>query len=159
MFIGPCIIVIVEEWKNNLLSLAILFHFLCAQHASDINISIIRSLRLCCWITTSVVLFCKDVPSWSCSQAVSKPVWHIRLSCVQWKTPDGGQRNCSKHVEFYSKNKFEKLVHLVGFTYHDARSPERQIIKNLIQASQYQHAGQFGLWNSRYFHWQPKVAS
>ena len=38
----------------------ILFHFLCARHDSDINISIIRSLRLCCWITTSVVLFCKD---------------------------------------------------------------------------------------------------
>jgi len=30
MFIGPCIIVIVEEWKTNLMSLAILFHFLCA---------------------------------------------------------------------------------------------------------------------------------
>ena len=39
------------------MSLAILFHLLCAQHVSDINISIIRSLRLCCWITTSVVLF------------------------------------------------------------------------------------------------------
>ena len=48
---------VAEEWKTNLMSLAILFHFLCAQHASDINISIIRSLRLCCWITTSVVLF------------------------------------------------------------------------------------------------------
>ena len=35
--------------------------------------------------------------------------------CVQWKTADDGQRNCPKHVEFYSKNKFEKLVHLVGF--------------------------------------------
>jgi len=44
-----------------------------------------------------------------------KPVWHIPLLCVQWKTPDDGQRNCSKHVEFYSKIKFEKLVHLVGF--------------------------------------------
>ena len=39
------------------MSLAILFHFFCAQHVSDINISIIKSLRLCCWITTSVVLF------------------------------------------------------------------------------------------------------
>ena len=29
--------------------------------------------------------------------------------------PDDGQRNCPKDVEFYSKNKFEKLVHLVGF--------------------------------------------
>ena len=72
------------------------------------------------------------VPSWSCSQAVSKPVWHIPLLCVQWKTPDDGQRNCPKHVDFYSKNKFEKLVHLVGFViriYHDARSPERQFWK------------------------------
>ena len=55
--IGPCIIVIVEEWKTNLVSLAILFHFLRAQHVSNITISINRSLRLCCWITTSVVLF------------------------------------------------------------------------------------------------------
>jgi len=39
------------------MSLAILFHFVCAQHVSDINISIIRSLRLSCWIATLVVLF------------------------------------------------------------------------------------------------------
>ena len=54
-----------------------------------------------------------------------------KLLCLQWKTPDDGQRNCLKHVkEFYSKNKFEKLVHRVGFIiriHHDARSPERQI--------------------------------
>jgi len=30
--------------------------------------------------------------------------------------PDDGQRNCPKHVGAYSENKFEKLVHLVGFT-------------------------------------------
>jgi len=45
------------------------------------------------------------------------------------KTLDDGQRNCPKHVDFCSKNKFEKLVHLVGFItriYHDARSNERQ---------------------------------
>jgi hypothetical protein len=34
---------------------------------------------------------------------------------VQQKTLDDGQRNCPKHVEFHFKNKFEKLVHLVGF--------------------------------------------
>ena len=65
----------------------------------------------------------------ACEQAVSKPVWHTPLLCVQWKTPDDGQRNCPKHVEFYSKNKFGKLVHLVGLIiriYHDALSPERQ---------------------------------
>jgi len=55
------------------------------------------------------------IPSWSCSQSVSKPVWHIPLLCVQWETPDDGQRNCPKHVEFHSKNKFQKLVHLFGF--------------------------------------------
>ena len=41
-----------------------------------------------------------------------------------------GQRNCPKHVEFYSKNKLEKLVHLVGFiirTNHDSRSSVRQM--------------------------------
>ena len=47
--------------------------------------------------------------------AVSKPVWHIPSLCVQWKTPDDEQRNCPKHVEFHSKNKFEILVHQVGF--------------------------------------------
>ena len=59
-----------------------------------------------------------------------KPIWHIPLLCVQWKTPDDGQRNCPKHVQFYSKNKFEKLVHIVSFIiriYHEARSPERHI--------------------------------
>ena len=57
MLIGPCIIAVVDEWKTNLMSLTILFHLLCAQHVSDINMSIFRSLRLCWWITTSVVLF------------------------------------------------------------------------------------------------------
>jgi len=37
------------------------------------------------------------------------------MLCVQCWTPDDGQRNCPKHVDFYSKNKFEKLVHLFGF--------------------------------------------
>jgi len=67
------------------------------------------------------------VPSWSCPQAVSKPVWHTPLLYVQRRTLDDGQRNCPKHVEFYSKNKFEKLAHLFGFIiriYHDAWSPE-----------------------------------
>ena len=43
---------------------------------------------------------------------------------------DDGHENCPKHVAFYSKNKFEKLVHLLGFIiriYHDARPPEDQI--------------------------------
>jgi len=34
---------------------------------------------------------------------------------IQYLTPDNGQKTCLKHVEFYSKNKVEKLVHLIGF--------------------------------------------
>jgi len=44
-------------------------------------------------------------------------VLRVPLLCVQWKTPDDGQRNSPKHVEFYFKTKFEKLVHLVWFYY------------------------------------------
>jgi len=57
----------------------------------------IQGWQLASRITTELV------PSWSCSQAVSKPAWHIPLLFVQWNTPDDGQRNCPKHVEFYFK--------------------------------------------------------
>jgi len=59
------------------------------------------------------------------------------LLCVQWKTADDGQRNCPKHVEFYSKNKFEKSVHIVDLIiriYHDARPPEPHISLLLFNA-------------------------
>jgi len=40
-------------------------------------------------------------------------MYDIYHCCVySEKTPDDGQRNCPKHVEFHSKNKFVKLVHL-----------------------------------------------
>ena len=56
------------------------------------------------------------------ARKLSANLYDIYHCCVYSdKTPDGGQRNCPKHVEFYSKNKFEKLVHLVGF-----------IIRNLL---------------------------
>ena len=45
----------------------------------------------------------QDGTPWSWSQAVRKPVWHIPLLCVQWKTPEDGQRNYPTHVEFHSK--------------------------------------------------------
>ena len=61
------------------------------------------------------------------------------LLCVQCQTPDDGQRYCPKHTEFYSKNKFEKLVHPVGFIiriYHDGPSPERQKVVKIVGLSQ-----------------------
>ena len=48
---------------------------------------------------------------------LSANLYDIQHCCVyskKKKTPDDGQRDCPKDVEFYSKNKFEKLVHLVG---------------------------------------------
>ena len=45
---------------------------------------------------------------------------------------------CPKHVEFLSKNKFEKSVHLIGFIiriHHDARSHESKILWVLSNSS------------------------
>jgi len=55
-----------------------------------------------------------------------------RFAVSKLSANDEGQRNCPKHVEFYSRNILDKLVHLVGFViriYQDERSPERQIKK------------------------------
>jgi len=50
------------------------------------------------------------------ARKLSADLYDIYHCCVySRKNPDEGQRNCPKHVEFYSKNKFEKLVKLVGF--------------------------------------------
>jgi hypothetical protein len=46
---------------------------------------------------------------------LSANLYNIYHCCVHSAGFNDGQRNCPKHVEFYSKNKFEKLVHLVGF--------------------------------------------
>ena len=70
------------------------------------------------------------------------------LLCVQCWTPGDGQRDCSKHVEFHSKNKFGKLVHLVGFViriHHHARSSECHVLSsvfnlyNLLYSSNTKH--------------------
>jgi len=91
------------------MSLAILFHFLCAQHVSDINISIIRSWRIFCWITTFVVLFlvrCVLVFRCSWVEAVLQPATQILL-----------QPNYKWHP-----------VGLLFFNYHnDARSNKYKI--------------------------------
>ena len=45
-------------------------------------------------------------------------------------------RGTVQNMQFHSRNKFEKLVHLVDFTiqiYHDARLPERQILDTVIR--------------------------
>ena len=69
---------------------------------------------------TGLLTACKqdqDVPSWSCLQVISTPVWHIPLLCVQWKTSDDGWRNCPKHVDFHSNNKFWEISASSWFYY------------------------------------------
>ena len=48
MFIGPSIILIVEQRETNLMSLAFLFHYLTLNIISDVIMSILGSLRLIC---------------------------------------------------------------------------------------------------------------
>ena len=68
------------------------------------------------------------VPSWSCTQAVVKPAWHVPVPNVQWITPDDGQRNCPKHVQFRTRINLE-ISASVGFIaiYYVARSCEHKI--------------------------------
>jgi hypothetical protein len=37
------------------------------------------------------------------------------IAVCRVKTPDDGQRNCPKFVEFHFKNKSEKLIHIIDF--------------------------------------------
>ena len=89
-FNGPCIIVIVENKRPTWCYLLFLFHFLCAQHVSDINISIIRSLRLFCWITTLIVCSWLNV-CW-CFIVVG-----LASACNMDTTPTQPHRNINTH--------------------------------------------------------------
>ena len=73
-----------------------------------VSVSIVRSVALCTQQYIQVML----------TAAISSQhnLYDIYLLlCVRCWTPDDGQRNCPKHVEFYSKNKSEKLVHFFDF--------------------------------------------
>jgi len=88
------------------MSLAILFH-LCAQHVSDINISIIWSLRLFCWITTLVVLFLvRCVLEFRCGSVGVVSVLQAE-ACNTDTTPTEPHRNSNTHR---TKNKTTNVV-------------------------------------------------
>jgi len=55
------------------------------------------------------------VPSWSCSKAVYKPVWHISLLSVQWINSWWWTEELSETCRVSCQNKFVELVYLVGF--------------------------------------------
>ena len=56
-----------------------------------------------------------SVPSWSCSKAVYKPVWHIPVPSVQWINSWWWAEELSKTCRVSCRSKFGKLVHQVGF--------------------------------------------
>jgi len=57
----------------------------------------------------------RTVPSWSCSKAVHKHVWHIPLLSVQWINSWWWTHELSETCRVSYQNKFVKLVHLIGF--------------------------------------------
>jgi hypothetical protein len=54
-------------------------------------------------------------PSWSCSKAVYKTVWHIPLLSAQWINSWWWTEELSETCRVSCQNKFVKLVHIVGF--------------------------------------------
>jgi hypothetical protein len=62
---------------------------------------------------------------------LSANLYDIHHCCVYSEKLLTMDRGTVQNMQFHSKNKFEKLVHLVGFIiriYHDARSHERIIM-------------------------------
>ena len=93
--------------KANLMSLAILFYFLCAQRVSDINISITRNLRLFCWITTLVILFLvRCVLEFRCGWVGVVSVLQAE-ACNTNTTPTQPHRNSNTHR---TKNNMTNVV-------------------------------------------------
>jgi len=64
----------------------------------------------CCCCSSS-----NPVPSWSCSKAVYKPVWHIPVPNVQWMNSWWWAEELPETCRVSCRSKFGKLVHLVGF--------------------------------------------
>jgi len=68
-----------------------------------------------CWQLASRITMELAVPSWSCLQAVSKPVWHIPISVCTVKNSSRWTEELSETCTVSFQNKFENLVHLVSF--------------------------------------------
>jgi len=115
-------------------------NFFYAQHVSDINTSIIRSLRLLYCITTLVVCSCSCVAGWSTASACNTdttPTSHTETPAhIETRThdqcgdtieklqaPDDGCINVRNMLSIEEVNKLWHQVGLLFFNYHnDARS-------------------------------------
>ena len=82
----------------------------------------------------------------------------VPLLCVQWKTSHDGQRNCPKHVEFYSTNKFEKLVYLRSSWFYYKKFITMHSHMNVKLHSCYDNLKVCSCWpNRRLGQWWSKV--
>jgi len=67
--------------------------------------------------------FCPDP-----ARKLSANLYDTYHCCVYSEKLDDRQEKCPKNVEFYFKNKFEKLVHLFGFIKRRQRSDNRAVL-------------------------------
>ena len=84
-----------------------------------VRLSIIRILFSVHSAVVYVIQVCRQLSNrsiCSCSTAVYKPVWHIPLLSVQWINSWWRTEELSETCRVSCKNKFVKLVHLVGCT-------------------------------------------
>jgi len=132
IYIGPCIIVIVENKRPTWCHLLFLFHFLCAQHVSDINISIIRSLRLFCWVTTLVVCSWFDV------------CWCFSVVGLEWypccRLQPAMSETCWAHKKWNKNSKWHQVDLLfstvIGVTvYEGTMITKTTLLKDIFMAA------------------------
>jgi len=92
------------------------------------------SYRLCWLLASGIRMFHPD----PASTQSAKPVWHIPIAVYTVLDPWWWAENLSETWRVLFQNKFEKLVHLIGFIiriYNDARSSECQIKLALFHAN------------------------
>jgi hypothetical protein len=81
------------------------------QEFCTVHTAMVYVIHVCWQLASRIMIFHPDP-----ARKLSTNLYDIYHCCLNSeKTPDDGQSNCPKHVEFHSKNKFEKLVHLVCF--------------------------------------------
>jgi hypothetical protein len=102
-----------------------------------VPLSIIRSLFTVHSEMVYVIQVCREqdqdgtaVPSWSCSKAVCKPVWHIPLPSVQWINSWWLKEELSETCRVACQNKCEisasSWFYYKAISYDAARSHENK---------------------------------
>jgi hypothetical protein len=70
------------------------------QELSTVHSAMVYVMQICTQLSSGTRMELQFYPD---SAARKLSVWRTPLLSVQWITPDNGQRNCPKHVEFHSK--------------------------------------------------------